>query len=165
MEGELEVRWSDILVAYISEGILPSDELVIMQTLQSLRAHTQSKNTGFEGHWREVNMIKDPVARTRERQNVIADAILKAKIIPQKRSGGSAQRLDDVVNAFPQLAAAVPHETGLAMRAGGEVVKIANRSEVAGRLRFQVHRGLRPNHVWRAYEIPGFTGFPESRAR
>jgi hypothetical protein len=162
IKGELEVNWSSVLAAYLDRGLLPADELAIADLLSALRSQVQDDRSGFAKAWRTATSVEDPREQFRRTRDVIVDALLKVGVYPQKRLGAGKQ-IEALLNAMPQLLGASPDPAAMAARFAGELVKVANRTEPAAKLRFRVHRKLRPGSVWRAYEIPGLTTPAEPR--
>jgi hypothetical protein len=155
IQGDPEVAWSHVLIAYLDRGILPADDIAIAQLLAHLRSHVQSSD--FAESWQDASSEENSVQRSLRTRDVIVDTLMKVGIYPQKRTSGSASQIDALTEILPPLMAVVPDPASLIVRFGGELVKMANQTSPGAKIRFKVHRRLRPQTIWRAYEIPGLT--------
>lgn len=156
-QGADEVKWSRIISAYLTRGILPYDTLVICELLQALRAGVyDDKRIAFIQRVSDAYKIENVHVRHRNYRDAVVDVLLNSGIQPIIRK--SVAR-DDKDSAANKIASTTLQIAGLGEAAPvvGELVRCAGKSSLASVARYRIEKRFRPKSVWRTYEIPGLT--------
>lgn len=155
--GPSEVAWSSIVVAYLRDGRLASDQLLVAETLESLRDTVHSEKSGFAGRMAAAEAVDDPARREQLRREAVVSALIRAGILPVPRRAAAAPG-EMAGSAGEALASGVGLPgAGLVAPLLGTIIRTSAGSPTAIRISYQMRRLLRRRSLWRAFEVPGLT--------
>jgi hypothetical protein len=155
--GPSEVAWSSIVIAYLRAGRLAADQLLIADTLESLRDTVRSEESGFAGRMAAAEAAGDPARREHLRREAVVSALIRAGILPVPRRAAAAR--GELAGAAGEALASGVGLPGAGLLAPllGTVVRVSTGSAAAIRISYRMRRLLRRRSLWRAFEVPGLT--------
>ncbi len=155
--GPQEVAWFSIVMAYLRAGRLAADQVLIAETLESLRETVRSQDSGFSSRVAAAEAVEDPARRKQLRREAVVSALLRAGILPVPRKAATTR--GEVAGAAGEALASGVGLPGAGLLAPllGTVIRVTTGSAAAIRISYQTRRLLRRRSLWRAFEVPGLT--------